>query len=300
MLYHYTTIEAFKGILRESPSERGLCFWASRYDCFGDKEEYKVGIEAIKDLLPKLEERLLPDRQVAPSFDWESIKVNKMLPMPYVISLTKRNNNDYMWENYADHGHGVVLALDDEIRNNSFEGIPHMIMQKPCLYKGMISKDELFKEIENEYYNGAFGLLTGPKKEFAFELLKGYPQVFVNLIAMYLLGYVAPRIKEKKYHPEEEIRIIYPSQRPTPEVRTMLNQFKGTSLFGVKTDDLINMIEDEKLRKRNNGDDVYYKELFLPSRMLTKVYIKDAAQKSKAKAILDDRNFESIEVEIVK
>ena len=80
----------------------------------------------------------------------------------------------------------------------------------------------------------------------------------------------------------------------------MLNQFKGTSLFGVKTDDLINMIEDEKLRKRNNGDDVYYKELFLPSRMLTKVYIKDAAQKSKAKAILDDRNFESIEVEIVK
>ena len=43
MLYHYTSIQALEGILRESPSEKGLCFWASRYDCFGDKEEYKIG-----------------------------------------------------------------------------------------------------------------------------------------------------------------------------------------------------------------------------------------------------------------
>ena len=204
-----------------------------------------------------------------------------------------------MWENYADHGHGVVLALD-ETQNISFEGIPHMIMLKSCLYKGLISNEQLFKEIETEYFYGASNLLFGPKKESAVGLLKEYPQVFVYLIAMYLLGYVAPRIKEQKYHPEEEIRIIYPSQRLTPEVQTMLNQLKGTLLFGVKTDDLINMIEDEKMRKRNNGDDVYYKELFLPSQMLTKVYIKDAAQESRAKAILDDRNFESIEVEIIR
>lgn len=299
MLYHYTSIQAFEGILRESPSEKGLCFWASRYDCFGDKEEYKVGIEAIKNLLPKLEERLQPDRRVAQSFDWESIKVNKMLPMPYVISLTKRNKNDYMWKEYADHGHGVVLALDEK-QNISFEGISHMIMLKPCLYKGLISKEQLFKEIEAEYFYGALGLLSGPKKEFALELLQDYPQAFVNLIAMYLLGYVAPRFKEERYNPEEEIRIIYPSQRPTPEVQTMLNQLKGTSLFGVKIDDLINMIKDEKLRKRDNGDKVYYKELFLPSKVLTKVYIKDAIQESRVKAILDKRNFKNIDVEIIK
>ena len=268
MLYHYTSTQALEGILRESPSKKGLCFWASRYDCFGDSEEYKVGIEAIKELLPILEERLQPDRRVASYFDWDSIKDNKMLPMPYVISLTKRYNNDYMWEKYANHGHGVVLALD-ETKNISFEGIPHMIMLKPCLYKGKISNEELFNEIEKEYYYGALGLLTGPRTDVAFELLKESPQVFINLIAMYFLGYVAPRIKEERYHPEEEIRIIYPSQRPTPKVQTMLNQLKGTSLFGIKTDDLISMIKDEKLRKRDNGADVYYKELFLPSQMLT-------------------------------
>ena len=47
MLYHYTSIQALEGILRGCPSEKGLCFWASRYDCFGDKEEYKIGIETI-------------------------------------------------------------------------------------------------------------------------------------------------------------------------------------------------------------------------------------------------------------
>ena len=76
MLYHYTSIQALEGILRESPSEKGLCFWASRYDCFGDKEEYKIGIETIKALLPKVENRLQSDRQVASSFDWNNIKEN--------------------------------------------------------------------------------------------------------------------------------------------------------------------------------------------------------------------------------
>ena len=80
MLYHYTSIQALEGILRESPSEKGLCFWASRYDCFGDKEEYKIGIETIKALLPKVENRLQSDRQVASSFDWDSIKENKCCP----------------------------------------------------------------------------------------------------------------------------------------------------------------------------------------------------------------------------
>lgn len=295
MLYHYTSLQAFEGILREAPSDRGLCFWASRYDCFGDHEEYKIGVEEIKNLLPKFEERLQQDRQVASSFNWESIKENKMLPMPYVISLTKRNNNEHMWENYADHGHGVVLALD-ETKNVSFEGIPHMIMLKPCLYKGKNSEAELLKEIESEYFNGAFSMLTGPQKEIAFGVLKDYPQLFVKLIALYLLGYVAPRFKEEEYTPEEEIRIIYPSQRATPEIIGFLNQLKGTSVFGIKVDDLMSMIEGEKLRKRDNGENVYYRELFLPSQVLTKVYIKDYSILSDVKTILKNKNYNNIEV----
>ena len=124
MLYHYTSIQALEGIIREAPSDRGLCFWASRYDCFGDQKEYKLGIEVIKKLLPKVERKLQPDRQIATAFVWDDIKVNKMLPLPYVISFTKRFDNDYMWANYADKGRGVVLALEDS------ENIPKFAHRK--------------------------------------------------------------------------------------------------------------------------------------------------------------------------
>ena len=298
MLYHYTSIQALEGILRESPSEKGLCFWASRYDCFGDKEEYKIGIETIKALLPKVENKLQSDRRVASSFDWNGIKENIMLPMPYVISLTKRCDNDYMWENYADHGHGVVLALD-ETKEVSFESMPHMIMLKPCIYKGKVSDEELFKEIETEYFNGAFGMLKGPKKEFAFGLLKDYPQVFVKLIAMYLLGYAAPRIKEKKYYREEEVRVIIPSQQPNSEVLFLLNQFKETKILDINMDDMEQMIKGEKHREKRDGKLVYYRELYLPSTVLNKVYIKDASLLPDIKTKLEHKGFGDREIILI-
>ena len=60
------------------------------------------------------------------------------------------------------------------------------------------------------------------------------------------------------------------------------------------------MIEGEKLRKRDNGENVYYRELFLPSQVLAKVYIKDYVKKDKVKDILNGKNFKNIEVEIAK
>ena len=278
MLYHYTSTQALEGILRGCPSEKGLCFWASRYDCFGDKEEYKIGIETIKALLPKVENRLQPDRRVASSFDWNSIKENIMLPMPYVISLTKRCDT----------------------KEVSFESMPHMIMLKPCIYKGKVSDEELFKEIETEYFNGAFGMLTGPKKESAFGLLKDYPQVFVKLIAMYLLGYAAPRIKEDKYYQEEEVRIIIPSQRPNSEVLFLLDQFKKTKILDINIEDMLHMVKDEKRREKRDGEFVYYRELYLPSAVLNKVYIKDAKQLSIIENILAHKGFGDREIIMIR
>ena len=150
-----------------------------------------------------------------------------------------------------------------------------MIMLKPCIYKGRVSDKELFKEIETEYLNGAFGMLTGPKKEFAFGLLKDYPQVFVKLIAMYLLGYVAPRIKEKKYYREEEVRVIIPSQRPSSEVLFMLDQLKEAKILDINIDDMVQMVNDEKRREKSGGESIYFRELYLPDTVLTKVYLKD-------------------------
>ena len=155
-----------------------------------------------------------------------------------------------------------------------------MIMLKPCLYKEKVSDEDLLKEIETEYFNGAFGMFAGPKREFAFGLLKDYPLFFVKLIAMYLLGYVAPRIKDGAYNIEEEIRIIIPSQRPSLEVKSLLNRWRETQIMDINIEEMVQVIDNEKLRKRSNGESVYYRELFLPSNMLSTIYIKDTSKKS--------------------
>ena len=59
-----------------------MCFWATRYDCFADTDEFKLGVETIRRLLPEMEKELQPDRQIAPLFDWNEIKDNKNLPYP--------------------------------------------------------------------------------------------------------------------------------------------------------------------------------------------------------------------------
>ena len=56
------------------------------------------------------------------------------------------------------------------------------------------------------------------------------------------------------------------------------------------------MIEGEKLRKKDNNENVYYRELFLPSQVLTKVYIKDYSILSDVKTILKNKNYNNIEV----
>ena len=170
-----------------------------------------------------------------------------------------------------------------------------MIMLKPCLYKEKVSDEDLLKEIETEYFNGAFGMLAGPKKEFAFGLLKDYPLFFVKLIAMYLLGYVAPRIKDGAYN-IEEIRIIIPSQRPSLEVKSLLNRFRETQIMDINIEEMLQVIDNDKLRKRINGESVYYRELFLPSNMLSTIYIKDTSKMSDLKTILAHKGYGDREI----
>lgn len=76
MLYHYTSFDALKNILRYAKSQEQMCFWATRYDCFADTDEFKLGVETIRRLLPEMEKELQPDRQIAPLFDWNEIKDN--------------------------------------------------------------------------------------------------------------------------------------------------------------------------------------------------------------------------------
>lgn len=293
MLYHYTSFDSLKGICRAPSTDEGLCFWATRFDCFGDREEYKLGISVIKRLLPELEKRLQPDRRIASSFEWDDILGNETLPFPYVVSFTDKKDNEYMWDHYACQGRGVVIALDDS-RQIVNEHTKNYYLRK-CLYLEDKSDAELFKEIEDEYFNAAFAALTGPRKELALAFLSAYPQLFVAIVGRYLLSYVATRIKGERYSKEQETRLILAA--PRQEMIPMVDRFKDVfKQFSVVVDGYEAMMRSERIRRRENGEAVYYQEVYLPGSVLKHVYVRDEGLMEQVSVVLREKGFDGARV----
>lgn len=299
--YHYTSLDALKGILREKPvKDQELCFWATRYDCFEDTDEYLFGIDTLKRLLSIYEDKhnILEDRRIAGAFEKDEIKGNINLPYPYVISVSARNDNTYMWENYAHHKQGVVLALNIEStfgRSNNAT----LYRIEECLYEHLTTDDELLQEISNTYTEGGFALLQNGQQN-AFNLLSKYPQIFTKLIAMYLLAFFAPRMKREQFKKEEETRIILsvPSQgyANLKGINDIKKAFPITNTdFNIES--VLEEIQKEKVRPDNGK---FYREAFMPISILSKIYVLDDKVKKRAEKILTDRGYKNIPIEVHK
>ena len=271
MLFHYTTIPAFRSILRDAGTRGQMCFWATRYDCFADVEEFKLGVETIRRLMPEVEKDMPADRRIAPLFDWNEIKDNKNLPYPYVVSFTSRPDNDYMWREYAKED-GVVLEIDDTEKVE----VPDtpMLRLASCIYADVSTDYKLTEMLRQEYTEIGYRILGGPQKKLAFALLKDYPQLFVKLIATGFLFVTAPRIKSSKdYRMEEETRAIIPL--PVPSYNALIEDYDETILkFGLDPTELRTLVANEHRRERVDGSTVFYREMYLPIHLLKGVYVK--------------------------
>lgn len=274
MLYHYTSLPAFRSILHDAVTRGYMCFWATRYDCFADAEEFKLGVETIRRSLPEVEKDMPTDRQIAPMFDWDEIKDNMNLPYPYVVSFTSRPDNDYMWHEYAKED-GVVLEIDDT-ETVEVPDTP-MLRLASCIYADGCTEDKLTEMLRQEYTEVGYRILGGPQKELAFALLKDYPQLFVKLIATGLLFVTAPRIKgAKDFWMEEETRVIIPS--PVPSYNALIEGNDETiTKFGLDPTELRTLVADEHTRERVDGSTVFYREMHLPIYLLKCVYVKNKA-----------------------
>lgn len=301
--YHYTSLKALNGILQnDKASKKRLCFWATRYDCFEDKEEYLLGIDCLGKCLSDLEEHynLQTDRRIAANFKRGLIAGKKNLPFPYVVSITSRNDNLYMWENYANHNNGVVLEIGLPQKNYEFRE-PILYDLKKCIYVESATDKRLQKHVESFYIDTARMFLSRGKKK-AIALLKDYPQIFVQFIGVYMLAFFAPRIKEKKFYKEEETRIILsiPPQEYAHFVYSNLgllqNMFKNLqSNLDVK--DIANTIVQEKSRLRANNTVCYYRDFYLPKESLLRILTLSNESKIQAENILRQKGFNSVKVQ---
>lgn len=289
MLYHYTTIPAFKSILREVATRSQMCFWATRYDCFADTEEFKLGVETIRRLLPEVEKDMPADRQIAPMFDWNKIKDNLNLPYPYIVSFTSRSDNDYMWRKYAKED-GVVMEIDDT-ESVGVTDTP-LLRLASCIYADGNSDDKLIEILRQEYNEVGYKMLGGHQKKLAFALLKGYPQLFVKLIATGILFVTAPRIKDAKdYWMEEETRAIIPI--PSPIYNTLIEGYDEIiSKFGLKPTELRTLVANERTRQRDDESIVLYREMHLPIHLLKGVWVKKEATRAEVESFFAETGLE--------
>ena len=300
--YHYTSLEALNGILQNESGKKRLCFWATRYDCFKDKEEYLFGIDCLGKCLSDLEKHynLQKDRRIAANFKRELIAGKKNLPFPYVVSITSKNDNLYMWENYANHNNGVVLEIDIPQKNYEFRE-PMLWSVEKCIYVKSTTDKKLQKFVDSSYFDTAWMFLSRGK-ERAIALLKSYPQIFVQFIGVYILALFAPRIKRKEFNKEEETRIIL--SIPPKEYAYFMysklgllqNMFE-TLQSNLNVKDIANTIVQEKSRLRANNTTCYYREFYLPKESLLRILTLNNESKIRAESILQQKGFNNVMVQ---
>lgn len=293
--YHYTPLKAFSSILQENPTKgKEICFWATRYDCFRDKTEYKHGIAKIFPVLDEFEVQsgIQDDRRIAKFFNPTEVERALGLPVPYVISISARKDNEYMWEIYADKKQGVVMELELNNTQGFYEAALYSI--ESCIYDSDITKEELCQLVKDKYFEMA-GIMLGSNKELAITLLRDNPSAFVRFIAMYLLAFVAPRFKMDEYLEEEETRIIISS--PTKEYNRLLDNVQSPAMFENLVTEIRRFVDCEKQRPDNNN---FYREIFMPISVLKRVYVKESKQKHEVEEILREKGLDKIPVEVIK
>lgn len=292
--YHYTTLNAFSGILQDNPiKNKEICFWATRIDCFVDKTEYIHGIDKLRPVIEKFELQtgLQEDSRISQFFNPKDVESALGLPVPYVISISARKDNEYMWRNYADNWQGVVLEVEFENQIGFYEAALYSI--ESCLYDSNISSEELAELVKAKYLEMA-GIMLGGNKELAIALLRDNPKVFVMFIAMYLLAFVAPRFKKDEFVREEETRIIIAS--PKKEYNSLFDNVQCPVGLEAMVNEVRKFVDCEKQRPDN---DKFFREIFMPISVLKRIHVKKDEQKQAVEAILRKKGFNHIIVEVM-
>jgi hypothetical protein len=176
IIYHYTTVDALLGMLKECSScNKKLKMWATHSMFMNDPTEYEYGKEICQDLLRDIEEELGIDGtdRLSHSMYTDSMKEyfnscemgSSNIPTaiyngkPYVISLSKLRDDLKMWIPYSNNGRGVAIGFNKEKLNKYLEDLRNQedasydFTIRDCIYK---FDEENFINIKNSlkmYYD---------------------------------------------------------------------------------------------------------------------------------------------------
>jgi len=101
-VYHYTSLEALKGII----GENDVCLWATRYDCLNDPLEQTWAQQVVFKEIREMEDyKTMSDEEISAFHS----------KFPYTISLCKACDSRVMWRLYANDGLGVMLVFESKV-----------------------------------------------------------------------------------------------------------------------------------------------------------------------------------------
>lgn len=132
-VYHYTTLEALKGILQPD----NLCFWASRYDTMNDPTDY---IYAEEKIIPVLKQSIEKNTDKFTEKETEDITIH-----PYILSTCELKDDINMWRFYRAE---VMLELDWDLLKACYGNEYTM---KKCEYANDSNIHQKFADLFNEH-----------------------------------------------------------------------------------------------------------------------------------------------------
>lgn len=174
-IYHYTNMEALKGILQKDK----LCFWGTRYDSMNDPTEY---IYAKNILTPMFRKHFSLEED------------DEVDAYPYIVSFCKEGDDFMMWRMYKAE---VALVLDSNRIQEWIEAIHIQEMRD-------------YKEIRDFYY---FGECKYPQNETevfeAFDEIKRWNEKDGDMSKDELTAFeLTTFIKRQQFKNENEVRLF--------------------------------------------------------------------------------------------
>ena len=110
-LYHYTTISALFGIIKNKE------WWFGSFQSANDKSELINYIEGLKkSVLRKINDDA-NKRKCITFFE----KINPYNDLSYYMSLSSLSDNANLWDRYANQATGVCLILNEKVLKKAFE-----------------------------------------------------------------------------------------------------------------------------------------------------------------------------------
>lgn len=199
-LYHYTSIEVLCKLLngyRENMSTGNMIFWASSIFTMNDPQEMRHGKEVLGKLIPANE--IVFGIPPEDRLDISSVDCDKLLSdfknSTFIISLSMKSDDLYMWNMYGDRGYGVMIEFDNCIKVDSIYNTEDYDLEEVCYTDG-IKNYPLLRDIYNEG-------LTKWRSCCNNEQSNKYKEDTISK----LFKYLCPSIKSASYEKEEEFRI---------------------------------------------------------------------------------------------